>query len=85
MTYLATGLSIVLGCQPIQKYWQINPDPGSEVFGHDLLGTHADNRRYMPADKVTAICFGGGDSERDHRSIPPVHSIAGMSTSRRFQ
>ncbi|BCR88783.1 uncharacterized protein ACHE_41347A [Aspergillus chevalieri] len=29
VTYLATGLSIVLGCQPIQKYWQINPDPGN--------------------------------------------------------
>ena len=30
VTYLASALSIVCGCQPIQKYWQINPDPGSE-------------------------------------------------------
>lgn len=30
VTYLAAGLSIVLGCQPIHKYWQINPDPGSK-------------------------------------------------------
>ncbi|OJJ78444.1 uncharacterized protein ASPGLDRAFT_138897 [Aspergillus glaucus CBS 516.65] len=29
VTYLAAGLSIVLGCQPIHKYWQINPDPGN--------------------------------------------------------
>lgn len=32
VTYLVTGLSIVLGCQPIHKYWQINPDPGSEFY-----------------------------------------------------
>lgn len=29
VTFLATFLSILLGCQPISKHWQINPDPGS--------------------------------------------------------
>lgn len=29
VTYVATILSILLGCQPFHKNWQINPDPGS--------------------------------------------------------
>jgi hypothetical protein len=28
-TYIATLLSILLGCTPLHKNWQINPDPGS--------------------------------------------------------
>lgn len=30
ITYLATELSILLGCQPFHKNWQIYPDPGSK-------------------------------------------------------
>lgn len=30
MTYIATALNILLSCQPFEKYWQINPDPGSK-------------------------------------------------------
>ncbi|KAL4785887.1 hypothetical protein BJX76DRAFT_366524 [Aspergillus varians] len=29
MTYLVVGLTIVLSCQPMHKFWQINPDPGN--------------------------------------------------------
>lgn len=29
LTFLATFLTIILGCQPIHAHWQINPDPGS--------------------------------------------------------
>ncbi|KKA25460.1 hypothetical protein T310_0484 [Rasamsonia emersonii CBS 393.64] len=29
VTYIAVALSILLGCQPMRKYWQINPDPGN--------------------------------------------------------
>ncbi|KAE8154985.1 hypothetical protein BDV25DRAFT_146805 [Aspergillus avenaceus] len=29
VTYLAVALSILLGCQPMHKYWQIYPDPGN--------------------------------------------------------
>ncbi|KAI4148663.1 MAG: hypothetical protein L6R39_002733 [Caloplaca ligustica] len=29
VTYVATILTILLGCQPIQRNWQINPDPGN--------------------------------------------------------
>lgn len=32
VTYLAVALSILLGCQPMHKYWQINPDPGSKYL-----------------------------------------------------
>ncbi|QGA20810.1 hypothetical protein EYB26_008518 [Talaromyces marneffei] len=28
VVYLATALSILLSCQPMHKFWQINPDPG---------------------------------------------------------
>lgn len=30
-TYIATLLSILLGCRPLRKNWQINPDPGSKT------------------------------------------------------
>lgn len=30
VTFLATFLTILLGCQPIHRHWQINPDPGSK-------------------------------------------------------
>jgi len=29
VTFLATFLSILFGCTPFSKHWQINPDPGS--------------------------------------------------------
>lgn len=27
-TFLATFFAILFGCFPVQKHWQINPDPG---------------------------------------------------------
>ena len=32
VTFLATFLSILFGCYPVKKHWQINPDPGSQQF-----------------------------------------------------
>ncbi|KAF7586030.1 hypothetical protein BBP40_009647 [Aspergillus hancockii] len=29
VTYLAVALSILLSCQPMHKFWQVNPDPGN--------------------------------------------------------
>ncbi|KAJ5467565.1 hypothetical protein N7475_005317 [Penicillium sp. IBT 31633x] len=29
VTYIATALNILLSCQPFEKYWQIQPDPGN--------------------------------------------------------
>ncbi|KAL3478571.1 hypothetical protein BJX99DRAFT_269226 [Aspergillus californicus] len=29
VTYLIVGLTIVLSCQPMHRFWQINPDPGN--------------------------------------------------------
>lgn len=31
-TYIATVCSILLGCHPMHKNWQIYPNPGSEIF-----------------------------------------------------
>lgn len=30
VTYIATICSILFGCHPMEKNWQINPNPGSE-------------------------------------------------------
>lgn len=30
-TYAATEMSILLGCSPFHRNWQIYPDPGSEL------------------------------------------------------
>ncbi|BCS29343.1 uncharacterized protein APUU_70913S [Aspergillus puulaauensis] len=29
VTYLGVALTLVLSCQPMRKFWQINPDPGN--------------------------------------------------------
>ncbi|KAL4980452.1 hypothetical protein BDW66DRAFT_166562 [Aspergillus desertorum] len=29
VTYLAVALTLVLSCQPMRRFWQINPDPGN--------------------------------------------------------
>lgn len=34
VTWIATELSLLLSCQPFHKFWQINPDPGSEYHCH---------------------------------------------------
>jgi hypothetical protein len=31
VTYVAVALSILLGYQPMERYWQIYPDPGSKL------------------------------------------------------
>ncbi|KAG9496075.1 hypothetical protein J7337_012651 [Fusarium musae] len=30
-TFIATIIAIFAGCQPFHKYWQINPDPGTNI------------------------------------------------------
>ena len=37
VTYVITILSILLGCHPMHKNWQINPDPGST---RSLISSH---------------------------------------------
>ena len=36
-TFLATFFAILFGCYPIEKHWQINPDPGSTCFCQGTL------------------------------------------------
>jgi hypothetical protein len=31
-TFAASVITIYGACQPLSKYWQINPDPGGEFF-----------------------------------------------------
>lgn len=38
VTYLATALTILLSCHPINRFWQINPDPGSQYSDSDVAG-----------------------------------------------
>lgn len=37
VTYLTVALTIILSCQPMRKFWQINPDPGSEFHYQSYL------------------------------------------------
>jgi hypothetical protein len=39
-TYIATICSILFGCYPLHKNWQIYPDPGSESLIRFLLGLY---------------------------------------------
>lgn len=37
VTYIATICSILFGCHPMEKNWQIDPNPGSTSYFIDLL------------------------------------------------
>lgn len=37
VTYIATICSIIFGCHPIQKNWQIYPNPGSASSILDVI------------------------------------------------
>jgi hypothetical protein len=39
MTYIATICSILFGCHPMQKNWQINPNPGSQSYSYSSPST----------------------------------------------
>lgn len=42
LTYIATICSILLGCRPLHKNWQINPDPGSMLLLYLLSFSDSD-------------------------------------------
>jgi hypothetical protein len=39
MTYIATICSILFGCRPMEKNWQIHPNPGSTSYPINNLST----------------------------------------------
>lgn len=88
-TYLATELSILLGCQPFKHNWQINPDPGSKSHlfqARSILGTHhwAHNRSLPARDLQNRfICHRG--SQRAYRFVFNVDSTASKWSSRNRQ
>ncbi|KAL8706687.1 MAG: hypothetical protein Q9201_000321 [Fulgogasparrea decipioides] len=50
VSFLATFLTILLGCLPIHRHWQINPDPGSRLLPTGNLeasGSGADNSQHI--------------------------------------
>ena len=49
VTYLATVLSILLGCQPFHRQWQINPDPGSMMSRRHVIDESSLVDRLVPA------------------------------------
>ena len=59
-TFLATFLTILLGCYPIKKHWQINPDPGSRnlFLRTKKSRTHHDSRS-LPTGRIeiTSRCL----------------------------
>jgi hypothetical protein len=39
VTWVVMTLTLLLGCRPMSKYWQIHPDPGSTLSSLSLAGT----------------------------------------------
>lgn len=59
------------------KYWQVNPDPGSEFEIMVDKQNFANDRRYLPTDQVATDCADGDDLERGYGYLPALHSLAG--------
>ncbi len=82
VTYVATILSILLGCRPLQKNWQINPDPGSRFAlsppGRDRILICF---RLLSASHIEDKSLCHGHLERGYRSLPDVYSATGISFS----
>ena len=39
VSYLVVVLNLFLGCRPLRRNWQINPDPGG-VYRFDVVSDH---------------------------------------------
>ena len=79
-TYMATELSILFGCRPFHKNWQINPDPGSTIpaWRPPLIITEENyHLRSLSASYIKSGSLCDGGSERPLRSLPYVDSAAG--------
>ena len=61
-TFLATFLSILLGCYPVKKHWQINPDPGSQKSYSPAL-ISADIHRSLPTCYLQITSRGSNHTE----------------------
>lgn len=50
-TYIVTLFSILFGCHPMHKNWQIYPDPGSKEAEFSLFNSTLSNygNRFLPA------------------------------------
>ena len=51
-TYLATLFSILFGCHPMHKNWQIYPNPGSKSFRFADMRPVLIDYRLLPARRV---------------------------------
>lgn len=52
-------IAIFAGCRPFHKYWQINPDPGSEYYSLDTTGVVLTlDSRLVSTGHLQAHCLG---------------------------
>jgi hypothetical protein len=83
VTYLVVALCILLGCQPMNKYWQISPDPGSMfLINISILllpwqSAHIHMNRLVPANKFEAIRTRRVDTQYYYRHIFAVNPSSG--------
>jgi hypothetical protein len=54
VTYVATVLSILFGCHPMHKNWQINPNPGSKspIIRIEMPPYLTEDDRFLPTRRV---------------------------------
>lgn len=78
VTYVATELSILLGCQPFYKNWQINPDPGSKSISFELEASMLIVDRLLPACYFENRSLRYSGAKRSDRHVSAFYSFTGM-------
>lgn len=86
-TYIATICSILFGCRPLHKNWQIYPDPGSTWDFHlvPYWITDCSFLRSLPAGCVQNRYLCDGRFECDDRHISHQYSSTGKICPRTHQ
>jgi len=58
ITYLFIALGLLLSCQPMHRFWQINPDPGRRSLrSRNCSQTETSNIRYVALCRPTNSPF----------------------------
>ncbi|KAL8798893.1 MAG: hypothetical protein Q9182_006293 [Xanthomendoza sp. 2 TL-2023] len=81
VTFLATFLTILLGCMPIHRHWQINPDPGSRLPREETTRRQLTRDRLLPACHIETPGGGVDNAQYFDRLLPDVRTIAGEHPS----
>lgn len=80
VTYIATECSILFGCHPMHKNWQINPNPGSMLpHIYDQRTVPNEYSRLLPTRRVQDRYLCDGDPQRRNRLVPHEYPSSGIA------